>query len=185
MSHCLQCPVCTGLDAPGAGAGALICTACGAPSSRMLVAFLYPPCFSLSQEEPRIAGFIPLGALSPGPCAAGPTLPGPASPEENRVQPSHLGRLPYLTGFSQMRGRAAALQPFPDMPLRFVVSFPPGCPSSYSDPRNLEASLPLPRIGLISWLSAFPSGKTQAQLIKSPACPGLGFRAPGATTALL
>lgn len=47
--------------------------------------------------------------------------------------------------------------------------------SSYSDSRNLDASLPLLRFCLISLLSTFPSGKTQVRIFKVPTCLGWAF----------
>lgn len=55
-----------------------------------------------------------------------------------------------------------------------------GHPSSYSDSGHLEASLPLLQFCPIFLLSTFLSGKTQAQIFKVLASPGLGFRAPEA-----
>ena len=61
----------------------------------------------------------------------------------------------------------------------------PGCPSSNSDSGNLEASLPLLRLCLISLLSTFPSRKNPVWIFKVSTSPGLGFPVPEALAAPL
>ena len=113
--------------------GALICTPCRAPSSRRVLAVLYPPCFCLSQGECR----------------------GP--------------RLPKAMGHSHLHSELACLTDWllPNVVLqRFyrdqtvVCGEPsPGRPSSNSDSRKLEASLPFLEFCLIFLLNTFQSGE--------------------------
>ena len=141
MSNYRSPPVCTGLDAPGAGAGALICTAWGAPSGRRALAVLCPPHCYLFLGERRILALSTWAPWDLRPCAAGTVL------------------LPNRQAAPKCP-RAAGLQPFTEIPPRFVVSFSPGRPSSNSDSGNLEASLPAPlQFCPISLLSTFPSEK--------------------------
>ena len=84
-----------------------------------------------------------LGYLGyPGSCAAGPVLPG--LPLLQRIGLSHLslepGHLP--TGLSQMHRRASVLQPYTDIALWFVVSFPLGAPTLLVIPGILRLHFP-------------------------------------------
>ena len=133
----------------------------------------------------------------PGPCAAGPALPGTSSPKGNGVQPPtsvansrvksalELACLSDWVLPSALRAACSSHIWILDIGLRFVVSFGPGNPSSYCDSGNLEASLPLLGFCPISLLSTFPSGKTPVRIFKVPASPGLGFLALAAFTARL
>ena len=92
-------PVCTGLGIPGAGMGALICTACRAPSGRRFLTVLCPICLCLSGGgECRIRGCVCSVPWDPGSvlleCCAGArarkqqgtdSLPG--APAGSRLQP--------------------------------------------------------------------------------------------------
>ena len=90
-------PVHAGLDAPGAGAGALICAACRAPSSRRVLAFLCPPHFRLFQGNAGSLAFSTWAPQDPWPWAIRPPLPGTTSPKGNGVQPPPAGAgLPHL-----------------------------------------------------------------------------------------
>ena len=88
-------------------------------------------------------------------------------------------------GFSHLPWRAEVLQSFTDIEPWFAMGFPPRRPPSYSDSKNLEASLRLLGFCPILLLSTFLSGKTLVWIFKVPVSPGLSFPAPEAFAAPL
>ena len=112
-------------------------------------------------------------------------LPGYVAPEGSRAQTPQSGAsLPNRLA-SPKCPAGCLLLPFTEIGPQFVVHVPIGAPSSTSDFRKLEPSLPLLRFFLISLLSAFSSGKNLVQIFKVPASLGLGFPVAEALTAWL
>ena len=148
-------------DAPGARAATLLCTACGAPSGRRVLAV-------------RIAGFVcpgTLGSSPRGPHSWGsPVLKGTSSAS------SDWSRLPNRLASPKCPGGQRLSGPLPILDRRVRWALPLPGPSSYSDSGHLEASLSLLQFCVISLLSTFLSRQTSARIFKVPVSPGLGFR---------
>ena len=148
-------PVCTGLDAPkGQAQVHSLQVAQQKESSRCPVPSLLPPV----PGEHRITGCVHLGALGSGALCHWTCALGTASPKRMALPPPS-GAI-HLTSWFLPDALISALALYVTW---FALSFP-GCPSSYSDSRNLEASLPLLQLCPISLLSTFLTGKTPAQI---------------------
>ena len=145
--------VCTGSDAPG---GRCRCTdlhSCQMPNGRRVLTFLCPLCFCLSQEEQRIAGFVPFGALGSRPqCCCWTHTPGDhLSRREQRTARLHLllgSRVKGALGLACVTVRhlpnaleGCAHQPFTEMDCG-AVSFVPGAPSLIMSPGILMLHCP-------------------------------------------
>ena len=136
----------------------------GAPSSRRALIALGLPCLH-----------CPGGTQDPGLCALGSgacwnRAPGLQLPKAARHSLLGLELPPDL--LRPHGARAPALHR--DRPAMCSM-LSPGCTSSISDSRKLEAPLPILRSCQISLLSTFPSRKNPVQIFKVPASPGLSF----------
>ena len=101
-------PVRRGLDAPGAGVGALICTTQGCPVAGKSSLFCALP----TSACPRRNTGSPLG--HPGPCTPGPALPNAISPEGKGARPPLSGAgPPNLVAYPKCSGGLWYSSPLP------------------------------------------------------------------------
>ena len=179
----------------GAGTVALICTDCGVPHGRRVLATCALPTSAWSRGirgkpdflpwRPRMEGTEPLDPWSQG------------SPPLKGTEDSHLCLLPGSSVKAALELACVTNVLSPNAPecccapalyqywTQICGELSPGYPSSYSDSGNLDASLPLLQFWPISLLSTYLSGKTQAQIFKVLASPGLAFCVLEAFTTLL